>query len=110
MKQVFSFLLMLFIGYQVLRCQALNEAENADTLIEKYLSNTSNAAQKIKELTARASEEKRKGNKIEAIRSFQVALTLAPYAGDSFETLAKLNSEFASLLSNSKATEQAIHY
>ena len=112
LKQTLSCCLLLFLGRQTVCSQSSLPAAtiSTDTLIEKYLSNTDHAAQKIIELIAKARKQKNEGDKIDAIRTFQVALSLAPYAGDSFELLSKLHSEFAGLLHDAKAEELSLKY
>jgi len=88
-----------------------NQNSVIDSLFAKYLSNISDAAEKIKELTAIADTAKKyPEKKSSAIRIYQAAMSLAPYAIDSFEVLSLLHSQFAGLMHEYNAEELFIEY
>ena len=82
-----------------------------DSLLTQYFSDTLHAGIKIKALDIRAKElASNPHNKNEAIRAFQIALMLTPYAKDSFETLTRLYADFASVLNEAGASTLSVLY
>ena len=82
-----------------------------DSLLNGYLADTLNVAQKIKELNLKARKLDDAGiKKSEAIRTYQTATRLVPYAKDSFAVVARLYADFSSALSTSGSRSLAIQY
>ena len=82
-----------------------------DSLLNGYLADTLNAAQKIKELNLKARKLDDAGiNKSESVRTYQTATRLVPYAKDSFAVIARLYADFSSALSTSGSRSLAIQY
>lgn len=80
-----------------------------DSLVKKYLSDTLNAATKIRRLVKEAIQEG-DSNKSKAILEYQIGLSLAPYAEDSADAISQLYAEFSGLLLDAGATNLAIEY
>ncbi len=81
-----------------------------DKLITRYLSDTLKAAVKIQELTDSARKAIDRNDKISAIEDYEIALTLVPYAKDSFNILTPLYAHFGGLLYNSGAEDMGNIY
>jgi hypothetical protein len=109
-------LLVLFFLIQgcIIHIQAqdliIKNAKMNDAKIAFYLKDTLNAPFKIQELTDSAMERSDKKDQFSAIEDYQIALALAPYAGDSLNILASLYVHFSGLLHNSGAENMANVY
>ncbi len=84
-------------------------SEKKDELFAKYLSDSLNAPQKIKEILGLLQSNK-SSDKTESLEEYEVAFSLAPYVGDSAYILTPLYAQFSGLLDNVGAREMAIEY
>lgn len=81
-----------------------------DELFARYLSDTLNAHQKIKELLGLIQASNKEKDKSLALEEYEVAFSLAPFVGDSVDVLTPLYANFSGLLDNAGAREMAIKY
>jgi DNA-binding CsgD family transcriptional regulator len=115
MKIFLSFILVLALITSGLAQEDITMPGNKDTiteaLVKKYLSDTLNASAKINELISLSQAQNTKYySRSEAIRIYQVGLTLVPYAKDSFEIISKLHAGFAGELYQAGALDLAVEY
>lgn len=85
--------------------------EQSDTLMLRYLSDTLNADAKIKALVDSARYRPNEPvQRSQAIKEFQIALALAPYAEADPATLSTLHSQFANTLYDAGVLELCQHH